>query len=63
MISVPRDGYVDIHAHFTTPITKDKSIQDWQGMLGRGIYLPEPFEWSVERTLAYMDSQVRRCSF
>ncbi|MBB5957346.1 putative TIM-barrel fold metal-dependent hydrolase [Saccharothrix tamanrassetensis] len=48
--------YVDIHAHFALPSTADERVRAWQAMLGRGIYFPEPHEWSVERTLSYMDS-------
>ncbi|WP_410665366.1 amidohydrolase family protein [Amycolatopsis sp. lyj-84] len=55
MTEIPNDGYIDIHAHFTTPAIEDQSRRAWQKMLGRGIYLPEPFEWSLDRTLEYMD--------
>ncbi|WP_433260918.1 amidohydrolase family protein [Actinosynnema sp. CS-041913] len=48
--------YVDIHAHFTVPSTAEERVRTWQAMLGQGIYFPEPHEWSVERTLSYMDS-------
>ncbi|MDF5753074.1 amidohydrolase family protein [Spongiactinospora sp. TRM90649] len=47
---------MDVHAHFSLPSTKDERTRAWQAMLGRGIYFPEPYEWSLERTLAYMDS-------
>ncbi|MEV7005549.1 amidohydrolase family protein [Streptosporangium sp. NPDC051022] len=50
------DGCIDIHAHFSPPSTRDERVRAWQAMLGRGIYFPEPYEWSLERTLAYMDS-------
>lgn len=50
------DGCIDIHAHFSPPSTKDERARAWQAMLGRGIYFPEPYEWSLERTLAYMDA-------
>ncbi|WP_406635220.1 amidohydrolase family protein [Amycolatopsis sp. WGS_07] len=55
MTSLPDNGYIDIHAHFTVPATEDQSRRAWQAMLGRGIFLPEPFEWSLDRTLAYLD--------
>ncbi|MFD2473514.1 amidohydrolase family protein [Amycolatopsis silviterrae] len=55
MTTPPHDGYIDIHAHFTAPATEDQSRRAWQAMLSRGIYLPEPFEWSLERTLDYLD--------
>src|SRR5437868_3074528 len=48
--------YLDIHAHFTPPSTEEERMRVWQAMLGKGIYFPEPYEWSLERTLAYMDS-------
>ncbi|WP_207400507.1 amidohydrolase family protein [Actinomadura roseirufa] len=48
--------YVDVHAHFAPPSTAEERVRAWQAMLGRGIYFPEPFEWSLERTLAYMDA-------
>ncbi|MEU6155369.1 amidohydrolase family protein [Actinosynnema sp. NPDC047251] len=55
MTEMPHDGYIDIHAHFTTPATEDQSRRAWQKMLSQGIYLPEPFEWSLDRTLEYMN--------
>ncbi|MFB9923134.1 amidohydrolase family protein [Amycolatopsis halotolerans] len=55
MTSLPRDGYIDIHAHFTLPATEDQARRAWQAMLSRGIYLPEPFAWSLDRTLDYLD--------
>jgi predicted TIM-barrel fold metal-dependent hydrolase len=48
--------YLDVHAHFSVPTSADERRRIWQRMLGEGIYFPEPFEWSVERTLAYMDA-------
>ncbi|MFI0374448.1 amidohydrolase family protein [Actinomadura sp. 1N219] len=48
--------YVDVHAHFTPPSTEEERVRVWQAMLGKGIYFPEPHEWSLERTLAYMDA-------
>ncbi|MFI0409233.1 amidohydrolase family protein [Actinomadura sp. 3N508] len=48
--------YVDVHAHFTPPSTEEERLRVWQAMLGKGIYFPEPHEWSLERTLAYMDA-------
>ncbi|QXJ20971.1 amidohydrolase [Actinomadura graeca] len=48
--------YVDIHAHFTPPSTEEERVRSWQAMLGKGIYFREPPEWSLERTLAYMDA-------
>ncbi|MFI0424515.1 amidohydrolase family protein [Spongiactinospora sp. 9N601] len=52
----PTGGYIDVHAHFSPPSTQDERLRGWQAMLGRGIYFPEPHEWSLERTLAYMDA-------
>ncbi|MEU5696164.1 amidohydrolase family protein [Actinosynnema sp. NPDC020468] len=48
--------YVDVHAHFSVPSTERERRRGWQAMLAKGIYFPEPHEWSVERTLAYMDA-------
>ncbi|WP_067461175.1 amidohydrolase family protein [Actinomadura macra] len=48
--------YVDIHAHFMLPSTEEERVRAWQNMLGKGIYFREPLDWSLERTLAYMDS-------
>ncbi|RKS73002.1 putative TIM-barrel fold metal-dependent hydrolase [Actinomadura pelletieri DSM 43383] len=50
------DEYIDIHAHFTPPSTGEERVRAWQAMLAKGIYFPEPHEWSLERTLAYMDA-------
>ncbi|MFI0481408.1 amidohydrolase family protein [Actinomadura sp. 9N215] len=47
---------IDIHAHFTPPSTEEQRVRAWQAMLGQGVYFPEPYEWSLERTLAYMDA-------
>ncbi|WP_242904963.1 amidohydrolase family protein [Actinomadura terrae] len=49
-------GYVDVHAHFTPPSTEEERVRGWQAMLAKGIYFREPHEWSLERTLAYMDA-------
>ncbi|GII64857.1 amidohydrolase [Sphaerisporangium krabiense] len=49
-------GHIDVHAHFAPPSTKEERVRAWQAMLGRGIYFPEPYEWSLERTLAHMDA-------
>lgn len=46
---------IDVHAHFTPPTTEEERVRVWQAMLGKGIYFPEPHEWSLERTLRYMD--------
>ncbi|MFF0573029.1 amidohydrolase family protein [Streptosporangium saharense] len=48
--------HIDVHAHFSPPSTPDERQRTWQAMLGRGIYFPEPYEWSLERTLAHMDA-------
>ncbi|GAA4228366.1 amidohydrolase family protein [Actinomadura meridiana] len=46
---------IDVHAHFSPPSTHEERMRVWQAMLGKGIYFPEPYEWSLERTLRYMD--------
>ncbi|WP_245633966.1 amidohydrolase family protein [Amycolatopsis jejuensis] len=46
---------LDIHAHFTLPVSEERRARDWQAALGKGIYFREPFEWSLDRTLAYLD--------
>ncbi len=49
-------GHVDIHAHFSPPTSPRRRRRAWQAALSQGVYQPEPFEWSLERTLAQMDA-------
>lgn len=49
------NGWLDIHAHFSPPATPEQSRAVWQAMRDDCFTMPEPYVWSVERTLWHMD--------
>jgi len=49
------NGWVDVHAHFTPPLTEEQRLQQWEGMRAQRFLAPQPFYWSPESALDYMD--------
>jgi predicted TIM-barrel fold metal-dependent hydrolase len=47
--------WVDVHAHFTPPISGEERVERWQGMRAAAFLAPEPYQWSPETTIAAMD--------
>jgi predicted TIM-barrel fold metal-dependent hydrolase len=48
--------WIDVHAHFTPPLTKEEEQARWEAMRAACFMAPEPYHWAVEDTIAYMDS-------
>ncbi|CAF9937781.1 hypothetical protein IMSHALPRED_000543 [Imshaugia aleurites] len=48
-------GWIDIHGHFTPPTSPEDREKRWNAMREAKFMVPEPFEWSPESTLAYLD--------
>ncbi|MEU6174604.1 amidohydrolase family protein [Streptantibioticus parmotrematis] len=49
------DGWVDVHAHFTPPITERERTARWEAMRAQHFMAPRPHHWSPRATLDYMD--------
>lgn len=49
------DGWIDIHGHFTPPKSSEDREKRWHAMRDAKFLVPEPFEWTPESTLAYLD--------
>lgn len=47
--------WVDIHAHFNPPMTEEETIRRWESMRQADFMVPEPYVWTPEATLDYMD--------
>lgn len=48
-------GWIDIHGHFTPPTSPEDREKRWHTMREAKFLVPEPFEWTPESTLAYLD--------
>ncbi|MEU4932824.1 amidohydrolase family protein [Streptomyces yokosukanensis] len=48
-------GFIDIHAHFSPPITPEARRTAWEAMQRERFLTPQPFEWRLDETLAHMD--------
>ena len=48
-------GWIDVHGHFTPPTSPEDRERRWHSMRKAQFLVPEPFEWTPEGTLAYMD--------
>ena len=48
-------GWIDIHGHFTPPTSIEDREKRWHAMREARFLVPEPFEWTPESTLAYLD--------
>ncbi|MFE9451651.1 amidohydrolase family protein [Streptomyces sp. NPDC006739] len=48
-------GWVDVHAHFTPPVTEEQRLKQWQGMRSQQFLAPQPYDWSPESALEHMD--------
>ncbi|MFE1837817.1 amidohydrolase family protein [Streptomyces sviceus] len=49
------NGWVDVHAHFTPPLTEEQRLRQWEGLRAQRFLAPQPFYWSPESALDYMD--------
>ena len=49
------NGWIDIHGHFTPPTSPEDRERRWRSMREAQFLVLEPFEWTPEGTLAYMD--------
>lgn len=49
------DGWIDIHGHFTPPTSSEDREKRWHAMREAEFLVPEPFEWTPEGTIAYLD--------
>jgi predicted TIM-barrel fold metal-dependent hydrolase len=49
------DHWIDVHAHFTPPTTREECEARWKTMREELFMVSEPYEWAVESTLDYMD--------
>jgi 6-methylsalicylate decarboxylase len=47
--------WIDVHAHFTPPMTPEQSDARWAAMVEASWTGPKPPDWSLDHTLAYMD--------
>jgi len=44
-----------VHAHFAPPLTEQQRIKQWEGMRAQQFLAPQPYYWSPESALDYMD--------
>ncbi|MCJ1432012.1 hypothetical protein MMC27_001368 [Xylographa pallens] len=51
----PSNGWIDIHGHFTPPISDSERESRWHAMRDAAFLVPEPFQWSPESTIEYLD--------
>lgn len=49
------NGWVDVHAHFAPALTEKQRLQQWEGMRAQQFLAPQPYHWSPESALDYMD--------
>jgi 6-methylsalicylate decarboxylase len=49
------DGWVDVHAHYSLPITEEQRTEQWKAQRAVCFLAPEPYYWSPESALDYMD--------
>ncbi|KAK4697559.1 6-methylsalicylate decarboxylase, partial [Lecanoromycetidae sp. Uapishka_2] len=49
-------GWIDVHGHFTPPTSSKDREARWHAMREAKFLVPEPFEWTPESTLSYLDS-------
>ena len=49
------NGWIGVHGHFTPPTSPQDRERRWHSMQEAQFLMPEPFEWTPEGTLAYMD--------
>lgn len=53
---MPRNGWLDVHAHFYPPESEARRRERWEQMQGSGWLVgPEPPRWDPVSTLGYMD--------
>lgn len=51
------NGFIDVHSHFTPPISDEERIKKWHAMRAEKFMVPEPFQWDPESVISYMDQQ------
>lgn len=49
------DQWIDVHAHFTPPMTPEESAERWLAMQRADWIGPKPADWSLEAALGTMD--------
>jgi 6-methylsalicylate decarboxylase len=49
------NGWVDVHSHFSPPTTPETRQAQWEGMRAACFLAPQPYHWTPESTLDYMD--------
>ncbi|MGF6233839.1 hypothetical protein QFZ27_007794 [Inquilinus ginsengisoli] len=49
------DQWIDVHAHFTPPMTPEQSAERWLAMQRADWIGPKPADWSLEAALDTMD--------
>ena len=48
-------GWIDVHGHFTPPTSSGDREARWHAMREAKFMVPEPFEWTPESTLSYLN--------
>ena len=49
------NDWIDIHGHFTPPASPQDREKKWHAMREASFIVPEPYEWTPESTLTYLD--------
>jgi 6-methylsalicylate decarboxylase len=49
------NGWIDVHAHFSPPTTPAIRHAQWEGARALCFMAPQPYHWTPESTLEYMD--------
>jgi predicted TIM-barrel fold metal-dependent hydrolase len=47
--------WIDVHAHYAPPTTAEQREASWRAMREACFLVPEPYHWTVEKTLDQMD--------
>jgi 6-methylsalicylate decarboxylase len=48
-------SWIDVHAHYSPPSTAEQRESSWQALRKACFMAPEPYHWTVEKTLDHMD--------
>lgn len=49
------DAWIDCHCHFTPPMSQEGYEEKWHAMKEAKFLVPEPYIWTPQATLKYMD--------
>ena len=49
------NDWIDIHGHFTPPTSPEDREKKWHAMRDASFMVPEPYEWTPDSTLTYLD--------